>query len=72
MLIYEFSDLYPDWATLAKIACVLPVSNVPAERFRLEEETVMWLMRIASCKDTLDAFDKSVAEDTATMKKGRK
>ena len=38
MLIYEFSELYLHWATLAKIACVLPVSSVPAERgFTLQD-----------------------------------
>ena len=31
VLIYEFSELYPDWATLAKIACVLPMSSMLAE-----------------------------------------
>ncbi|KAJ4929686.1 hypothetical protein JOQ06_018708 [Pogonophryne albipinna] len=86
VLICEFSELYPDWAALAKIACVLPVSSVPAERgfsllnrvktslrSRLEEERVMRLMRIASCKDTLDTFHfSSAAEDFAAMKARRK
>ncbi|KAI4800054.1 hypothetical protein KUCAC02_016591, partial [Chaenocephalus aceratus] len=86
VLICEFSELYPDWATLAKIACVLPVSSVPAERgfsllnrvktslrSCLEEERVTRLMRIASCKDTLDTFHfSSAAEDFAAMKARRK
>ncbi|KAI4827969.1 hypothetical protein KUCAC02_031326, partial [Chaenocephalus aceratus] len=86
VLICEFSELYPDWATLATIACVLPVSSVPAERSfsllnrvktslrsRLEEERVTRLMRIASCKDTLDTFHFSpAAEDFAAMKARRK
>ena len=36
VLIYEFSELYPDWATPRRAACVkltgaLPVPGVPAE-----------------------------------------
>ena len=32
LIIRDFSDLYPDFANLAIIALVIPVSSVPAER----------------------------------------
>ena len=32
VFIYEFSKLNPGWATLPKVACVLPVSRGPAGR----------------------------------------
>ncbi|KAM4551083.1 uncharacterized protein C17orf113-like [Odontesthes bonariensis] len=32
VLIRDFIEIYPEWAKLAKIACVIPVSSVPAER----------------------------------------
>ncbi|XP_061573635.1 zinc finger protein 862-like isoform X1 [Cololabis saira] len=70
VLIRDFGEIYPEWAQLAKIACVIPVSSVPAERgfslqnriktaqrSRLGEEKVTRLMRIASCAETLGSFD---------------
>ncbi|KAF3856937.1 hypothetical protein F7725_017660, partial [Dissostichus mawsoni] len=39
VLIRDFGKIYPEWATLAKIACVIPVSSVPAERgFSLQRD----------------------------------
>lgn len=32
MIVYELTELYPDWAAMCKTACVLPMSSVPAER----------------------------------------
>ena len=61
VLIYEFSELHPDWATLAKTACVLPVSSMPAERgFTLHNQIKMALKsclqeeRVTRLTDTFD------------------
>uniref|UniRef100_A0A672F4L2 HAT C-terminal dimerisation domain-containing protein n=1 Tax=Salarias fasciatus TaxID=181472 RepID=A0A672F4L2_SALFA len=69
VLIRDFSEIYPAWAKLAKIACLIPVSSVPAERgfslqnriktaqrSRLGENKVTRLMRISSCGETLHTF----------------
>uniref|UniRef100_A0A672HAQ6 HAT C-terminal dimerisation domain-containing protein n=1 Tax=Salarias fasciatus TaxID=181472 RepID=A0A672HAQ6_SALFA len=69
VLIRDFSEIYPAWAKLAKIACLIPVSSVPAERgFSLQnriktaqrshlgENKVTRLMRISSCGETLHTF----------------
>ncbi|XP_033977285.1 zinc finger protein 862-like [Trematomus bernacchii] len=86
VLVRDLGNIYPEWATLAKIACVIPVSSVPAERgfslqnriktaqrSRLGENKVTRLMRIASCGETLGTFDfKSAATHFTGLKKRRK
>ena len=86
VLVRDLGNIYPEWATLAKIACVIPVSSVPAERgfslqnriktaqrSRLGENKVTRLMRIASCGETLGTFDfKSAATHFTGLKKHRK
>ncbi|CAL8240018.1 unnamed protein product [Gadus morhua 'NCC'] len=32
MLIRDYAEIFPEWVKLAKVACVIPVSSVPAER----------------------------------------
>ncbi len=80
VLIRDFREIYPEWAKLAKIACVIPVSSVPAEnriktaqRNRLGGGQVTWLMQITSCEKKLDDFDfNSTAASFDTVKKRRK
>ncbi|XP_073329080.1 uncharacterized protein C17orf113-like [Pagrus major] len=85
VLIRDFEDIYPEWAKLAKIAGVIPVSSVPAERgfslqnriktaqrSRLGESKVTRLMRISSCAETLNTFDFSAAAEHFTRAKMRK
>lgn len=70
VLIRDLSEIFPEWAKLAKIACVIPVSSVPAgrafslqnhietaQRSHLGENKVTRLMRIASWGETLCTFD---------------
>jgi len=74
VLIRDFSDIYAEWAKLAKIASVIPVSSVLAERgfslqnhiktaqlSRLGESKVTRMMRISSCVETLQTFDFKTA-----------
>jgi len=68
VLIRDFSDIYPEWAKLAKIASVIPVSKLHNE--------VAWgravtrLMRISSCAETLHTFKTAAAHFThAKMRK---
>ncbi|XP_026099534.1 zinc finger protein 862-like [Carassius auratus] len=86
VLIRDFNEMYPEWTKLAKIACVIAVSSVPAERgfslqnriktkqrSRLAENKVARLMRIANCGETLGSFDfKSPAAQFSTAKKHKK
>ena len=86
VLIRDMAEMYPEWATLAKIAVVIPVSSVPAERgfslqnriktadrSRLEDVKVTRLMRIARCRETMDTMDfKSAAANFNDAKKRRK
>jgi len=85
VLIQDFIEIYPEWAKLAKIACVIPVSSVPAERgfslqnrlknkqrSHLSEHKVTRLMRIASCGETLQTFNFLSAADSFNMAKKRK
>ncbi|KAG7270338.1 hypothetical protein CRUP_034448 [Coryphaenoides rupestris] len=72
-LIREFGQIYPDWAKLAKIACTIPMSSVPAERgFSLQNriKTAMRsrLLRIASSTKDLQTFNfaKAAGHFTAT------
>ena len=84
-LIRDLGDMYPDWAKLAKIACTIPVSSVPAERgfslqnriktamrSRLQEEKVTRLMRISSCKKDLTTFNFAKAAVHFTAAKPRR
>uniref|UniRef100_A0A8C4YYV9 HAT C-terminal dimerisation domain-containing protein n=1 Tax=Gadus morhua TaxID=8049 RepID=A0A8C4YYV9_GADMO len=85
MLIRDYAEIFPEWVKLAKVACVIPVSSVPAERgfslqnriktaqrSRLGEGRVTRLMRIASSRDTLDTFDFNSAAARFTAAKYRK
>ena len=85
MLIRDYAEIFPEWVKLAKVACVIPVSSVPAERgfslqnriktaqrSRLREGRVTRLMRIASSRDTLDTFDFNSAAARFTAAKYRK
>ncbi|KAM3875379.1 uncharacterized protein C17orf113-like [Diretmus argenteus] len=86
VLIRDMAEMYPEWATLAKIAVVIPVSSVPAERgfslqtriktadrSRLGDVKVTRLMRIASCRETMDTMDfKSAATYFNDAKKRKK
>lgn len=78
----DYSESYPEWATLANLTCVIHVSSVPVGRgFSLQnriktalrsrlQEKVNRLMRISSWRKTLDTFDfKSAAERFCAMKK---
>ena len=73
VLIYEFSELYPDWTTLANTApCSARVKRASREGLlsveskdgaEREEER---LTRLASCRDALDTLDlKAAAENFA-------
>lgn len=57
----NFSELYPEWATFTKVACVIPISSMPTEwgfslqnrieialHSHLQEEKVTSLMHISS------------------------
>ncbi|CAK6960884.1 uncharacterized protein LOC117486557 [Scomber scombrus] len=85
VLIKDFSEIYPEWAKLAKTACVIPVSSVPAERgfslqnriktaqrSRLGENNVTRLMRIASYGETIETFDFNSAAAQFTAAKMHK
>ncbi|CAL8397723.1 unnamed protein product [Boreogadus saida] len=85
MLIRDYAEIFPEWVKLAKVACVIPVSSVPAERGfslqnriktaqrnRLGEGRVTRLMRIASSRDTLNTFDFNSAAARFTAAKYRK
>ena len=83
-LITDYSELFPDFAVLCKIAVVIPVSSVAAERgfslanriksaqrSRLGDEKVDRLMQIASSSADLDSFDFPAAASNF-VKGGRK
>ena len=84
-LIDELGEIYPDWAKLAKIACTIPVSSVPAERgfslqnriktairSRLLEERVTRLMRISSSKKDVTNFNFAKAAEHFRAAKSRR
>lgn len=85
-VVRELGDMFPDWAKLAKIACTIPVSSVPAERGfslqnriktsirnRISEEKVTRLMRISSSGPGLKDFNfPRAAEHFHEMKLRRK
>ncbi|KAM4590951.1 zinc finger protein 862-like [Odontesthes bonariensis] len=85
-VVRELGDIFPEWAKLAKIACTIPVSSVPAERGfslqnriktsirnRISEEKVTRLMRISCSGPGLKDFDfPRAAENFHAMKLRRK
>eukprot|EP00745_Piridium_sociabile_P000093 TRINITY_DN100539_c0_g2_i3.p1 TRINITY_DN100539_c0_g2~~TRINITY_DN100539_c0_g2_i3.p1 ORF type:complete len:411 (+),score=104.85 TRINITY_DN100539_c0_g2_i3:312-1544(+) len=73
-IITHYAELFPDYAVLCKIAVVIPVSSVAAERgfslankiktaqrSRLGDQKVDRLMQIASCSASMDTFNFAAA-----------
>ena len=84
-MIKNFAQMFPDFAALAKIALVLPVSSVPAERGfsmqnliktdrrnRLNEDRVTRLMTLKIHAKGLEEFNVAAACDRFLSMKARR